>query len=267
MVPKMAAGIAALLLAAGFPALGDSRFRVRPIARTDVPMGKAQCDIRLRVDDEVEVSLRRETVTIHTVAGRDARDDGTECSQALPDADPSGFAFEVQDGRGEVRLVEAPSRANGYRAIVHIRDPEAGEGRYHLRLTWQPAGEESRGRGETPPGFSWNNALHYQARGRGESVRGDLHTPLTDVEVNIDRGGKILVAFRMGKQPPLSFHGVVNAREGDRLRADVISDQTDAHLSGPMFLSVDEARNSVSSIALDATDGRDRLHLSWDRRR
>jgi hypothetical protein len=32
-----------------------------------------------------------------------------------------------------------------------------------------------------------------------------------------------------------------------------------------MFLSVDDRQN-INSITLDATDGRDRLHLAWDRR-
>jgi hypothetical protein len=32
-----------------------------------------------------------------------------------------------------------------------------------------------------------------------------------------------------------------------------------------MWISVDE-RNQVNSITLEATDGRDRMRLSWDRR-
>ena len=68
------------------------------------------------------------------------------------------------------------------------------------------------------------------------------------------------------KQPPLSFSGVVNARDAGRLRADVVCDGPDWHVQGPMFLSVDEAKDRVTAITLEATDGRDRLHLDWKRR-
>jgi hypothetical protein len=54
---------------------------------------------------------------------------------------------------------------------------------------------------------------------------------------------------------------VVNGREPGRLRADVLSDGADWHVQGPVFLSVDEAKDRVTAITLDATDGRDRLHL------
>src|SRR5262249_46576204 len=67
-------------LAAALPALADSQFRIQRMTRTDVPPGKGQCDIRLQVDNEVEVSVRRDLVLIHTLAGQEARDDGSECN-------------------------------------------------------------------------------------------------------------------------------------------------------------------------------------------
>ena len=39
--------------------------------------------IRLQVDNEVEVPVRRDVVTLHTTAGRPARDDGSECNAPL----------------------------------------------------------------------------------------------------------------------------------------------------------------------------------------
>jgi hypothetical protein len=59
------------------------------------------------------------------------------------------------------------------------------------------------------------------------------------------------------------FNGVLIADEGGRLKADVASE--DRRLRGPMFISVDDRRN-VNSITLEATDGRDRMRLNWDRR-
>ena len=73
-------GAAILMLCAALPALADTRFQVRRMTRDDVPPGKGQCDIRLQVDNEVEVSVRGDLVNIRTIAGRDARDDGSECN-------------------------------------------------------------------------------------------------------------------------------------------------------------------------------------------
>jgi len=55
------------------------------MTRNDVPFGKGQCDIRLQVDDEVEVTLRGDTVFIRTISGRDAFDDGSECNEPVPE--------------------------------------------------------------------------------------------------------------------------------------------------------------------------------------
>ena len=83
-------GKAALLLVVcwvllSLPAFADTQFQARKMTRGDVPLGKGQCDIRLRVDNEAEVSVRGDTVSVRTISGRDARDDGSECNEPLPD--------------------------------------------------------------------------------------------------------------------------------------------------------------------------------------
>jgi hypothetical protein len=268
-------GIALLALCAALPALADTQFRIRRMTRSDVPPGKGQCDIRLQVDNEVEVSVRRDTVLIRTIAGRDARDDGSECNAPLPDRNLEGFNYEVVDRRGEIRLVAEPSRRNDFNAIVHIRDSSGGQGRYHFRLSWAMTGGGiggSRGGGVPPderrgggPGFSWNNTTDYRGQGHGSSALNNSgEQRLFDVSVHIDRGGRILVSFRGERGlPPLSFTGTVIGSEGGRLKADVMTD--DRRLRGPMYISVDD-RQSVNSVKLEATDGRDRLRVNWDRR-
>ncbi len=264
-------GMALLALCAAVPALADTQFRISRMTRTDVPPGKGQCDIRLQVDNEVEVSVHGDMVMIHTLAGRDPRDDGSECNAPLPDRNIEGFNFEVMDSRNEIRLVAEPSRRNDFTAIVHIHDTASGEGRYHFRLSWVIGGgppekrrappEERRGGG---PGFSWNNTIDFHGQGRGSSVLNNFgEQRLSDVTVNIDRGGRILVSFRGERGRPLSFTGTVIASEGGRLKANVVTE--DRRLHGPMYISVDDRRN-VNSITLEATDGRDRLRVNWDRR-
>lgn len=144
-------GRVALLLLVSLPALADTQFKARRMTRGDVPLGKGQCDIRLRIDSEAEVSVRGDIVSIRTISGRDGRDDGSECNEPLPERNMDGFNFEVLDRRGDIVLLSEPSRRNGFRAIVRIRDNESGEGRYHFRLSWRMDGGGSRYGNE--PGF------------------------------------------------------------------------------------------------------------------
>ena len=273
-------GVALAALCASLPALADTRIQIRRMTRDDVPLGKGQCDIRLQVDNEVEVAVRRDMLTVRTISGRDARDDGSECNAPMPDRDLEGFNFEVKESRNDIRLLAEPSRRNDFTAIVRIRDSSGGEGRYHFRLTWQMTGT-GYGRGNGPsrrddderprggPGFSWNNTISFRGNGRGAAswnTRGEPQSELrlSDVTVEIDRGGKIVAYFRADRGRALTFTGQVMGSEGPgRFKADVTSE--DRRLHGPMYLSVDD-RRQVNSITLEATDGRDHMRLSWDRR-
>ncbi len=258
-----------ILLAAiaAIPASADTRFRVRHMTRDDVPLGKGQCDIRLQVDDQVEVTVRGDLVVIHTISGQDARDDGSECNFPLPDHEARGFNFQVIESRNTTRLVEQPSRSNDFAAIVQIRDPSSGFGRYHFRLTWETGPGADLRREELSrhdESFVWNNALNFQGRGMGEMrMNGAAPRRLRDATIDIDRGGRVVVSFRGEGPRPVVFTGAVIGREAGRLKADMVTE--DGRLHGPMYLSVDDRQN-INSITLEATDGRDRLHLAWNRR-
>jgi len=118
-------------------AYADTDFVARRMARNDVPLGKGQCDIRLRVDGEVEVSVQQDRVHVRTINGRDAVDAGSECNEPIPVRLLDGFNFEKMDGRGDLQLLSPPDRQSGFRSVVRIRDSQGGDGRYHFRLSWQ----------------------------------------------------------------------------------------------------------------------------------
>jgi len=263
-------GILGLALCATLPVWANTQFRVRKMTRNDVPLGKGQCDIRLRIDGEAEISVRGDLVYIRTISGRDGRDDGSECNEPLPNRRVEGFRFEGIDGRGEVRLLSEPSRESDFQAIIRIRDSQGGEGGYHFRLSWIMSGEgPDRGRFDRPNdergGLAWNNSLHFGGRGRGTStLSGYGEQRLSDVTVDIDRGGKILVSFRTDSGRPLVFTGSVIDFDPGSVRADVATDDR-ARLRGSMYLSRND-RGDVYRISLDATNGQERLHLDWDRR-
>jgi hypothetical protein len=114
----------------------DTRIPLRRLERNDAPPGRAQCVIRLQVDNQVEIVLDREQAFVRTLAGQDARDEGSGCSAMLPGREVAGFNFEVQEKRGDVQLVEPPSRRNGGKVIIRVRDGQGGFGRYILRVSW-----------------------------------------------------------------------------------------------------------------------------------
>jgi len=247
------------------------------MTRDDVPLGKGQCDIRLQVDNQVEVSVRGDMVHIRTQAGRDAYDDGnSECNAPLPDREVPGFRFEVLERRGDIQLLAEPSRRNNYSAIVAIRDGQGGMGRYHFRLSWQMTGSDYRpgndrpgfghgGRPEGPPGFAWNNTINFRGNGRGAASLNDFgQQRLGDCTVDIDRGGRISVFFRGEHNRDLRFNGSLIGREGGRLKAEVLYE--DRRLRGVMFLSVDDRSQQVNAVTFEGGDGRDRMRLNWDRR-
>ncbi len=261
-------GAIALGIAFCLPALADTQFRVRRMTRDDVPFGKGQCDIRLQVDNEAEVSLRGDSVFIRTISGRDPYDDGSECNAPLPDR-PAGFNFEVKDSRGDIRLASEPNRRNGWAAVVLIRDSAGGVGRYHFRISWdmgatandRPRFDDDRRPG--PPGFVWNNAMNFRGEGRGIATMSGFEQRLFNVNVDIDQTGHLRVVFRGERGRDVIFGGQVINREGGRLRCDVASE--DRRFRGPMFLSLGD-RDSVNSITFEGGDGRERMRLTWDRR-
>jgi hypothetical protein len=269
-------GMMLLSLAAAGTALADSQFQVRRMMRNDVPPGKGQCDIRLQVDQDAEISVRGDMVTIRTISGREPRDDGSECNAPLPFGDVMGFNFEVKDSRGEIRLLSEPSRRSGGTAVVRIHDGAAGEGRYHFRISWNmagavpPPGPPMRpepgypDRGDRRDGFMWNDIVQFRGEGRGTVTFDGAPQRLFDVSVDIDRGRKLVASFRMEGGRTLQFSGFVVGREGGRLRAEVTSDDR-FRARGIMFLSLDD-RREVNSVTLDADNGRDRMRVTWDRR-
>jgi hypothetical protein len=278
--------LTALLALAAVPVLADTGFQVRRMTRDDVPFGKGQCDIRLQVDNEVVVTVRGDSVRIRTLNGQEPRDDGSECNQPLPQTMPRNFTFEVKESRNDIRMEEQPSPRNGFSAVVRIRDSSGGFGRYHFRLSWDLAGTagmpnqsqrddrpgSGRGGFDRPGGrdggrdeFIWNNAVNYRGRGRGQSTLAGWGTQqLGDVSLDIDRGGRVTLTFRTDTGRPLNLSGTVMGREGNRWKADVSTVDSSLRLRGPLYFALD-GRQNVGQVALEATDGRERLTLNWDR--
>jgi hypothetical protein len=281
-VPRLA--VAALSVLAALPVLADTQFRVRQMTRDDVPLGKGQCDIRLGVDGEVEVSVRGDMVYVRTIGGRDARDAGSECNAPLPGRDIQSFRFEGQQGRGEVRLLSPPNRGSNFAAVVAIRDRQGGEGRYQFRLSWAMLGGYPGGRGDMPGGYpgergdmrppipgrgrpDWNEIVEFRGRGSGIYARTNERRRLLDnAEVSVDRDGRVRVRFDTNDGPPLAFVGRLSSMDRGILTADVVAGDQTMGLRGPMIITLD-GRRQVASVTMQGTAGRrESFNLRWRRR-
>lgn len=130
---------AALLTAAPLAADRFTEFRPRPTRDFNPRAAEGWCAVRVWVDDEVNVFVRGNRVMVETVRGRHPYDAGTECSGPLP-AGPMEFRFRGLDGRGNVDLIEEPSRRNGFRSWVRIIDRRGGGEEHHFRIFWRAAG-------------------------------------------------------------------------------------------------------------------------------
>jgi hypothetical protein len=90
-----------------------------------------------RVDREVLIVVRGRDVSTR---GFDAHlPNRTRVNSALPRTS-ANVVVQLDDGRGDVEVIEQPSARNGYQAVLRVRDPRAGADRY--RLT---AGVDNRG--------------------------------------------------------------------------------------------------------------------------
>jgi hypothetical protein len=133
--------VCAILLLAVQPAAQSDRavleFTPKKASGFDAALPAGFCMIRLRVEQEANVYVHHETVRVETPPGKPAKDEGSECSQYLPEAGIASFQFRGVEGRGDVQLVDEPTPANSWRAWIRIRDRKSGAQAYALRVSWK----------------------------------------------------------------------------------------------------------------------------------
>jgi hypothetical protein len=87
------------------------------------------------VDDNLLITLRPGGVAYRTVRGSDPR--GIQSSFRGMPTNVTGVTVSVREGRGSVDVVQQPSAANGYTALIRVRDPQSGFGHYNFDVMWQ----------------------------------------------------------------------------------------------------------------------------------
>ncbi len=88
------------------------------------------------VDDHVDVRVRgREAETV-TVSGTEIPGVRADLNGWLPVRRATFVSVIKREGRGTIMVLEQPSPANDFTAVVRVRDPRAGRGHYTFDLTW-----------------------------------------------------------------------------------------------------------------------------------
>ena len=89
-----------------------------------------------RVDDRVHLVIRGRSVQERTMLGTRLEAGRAVFASALP-SQPVLVTVRKLSGRGNVRVIQQPSRMNGYTAIVEVNDPTRGVQEHRLEVTWR----------------------------------------------------------------------------------------------------------------------------------
>jgi hypothetical protein len=87
------------------------------------------------VDNQVQLVIRNRTIETLTIAGRAYQPGRFSFTTALPSRNVS-VEVDKKSGRGDVRVIQQPSRDNGYTAIIQINDNDGGAKEYQLEINW-----------------------------------------------------------------------------------------------------------------------------------
>lgn len=88
------------------------------------------------VDDRVQLAIRGKSIEVRTISGAPNRDGVANFTTALPDREVE-VAVTKTSGRGTVEVLQQPSRANDYTAVIEIYDQGSGAKEYRLDIVWR----------------------------------------------------------------------------------------------------------------------------------
>ena len=114
----------------------DAAAAPQPPARQAPAPASGQVDVEVVVDGSVVLQVGGEAVSPETVSGQPLTNVKATFSAPAPAAAVE-WKLEKRAGRGEAKIVEQPSEANGYRLKIRVDDDKRGAGNYTLRLTWR----------------------------------------------------------------------------------------------------------------------------------
>src|SRR3982751_1026634 len=134
--------------------------------------GRPLFDWSGRVDREVRISMHGRDARTQTASRSPVDRSRLNVASALPQQD-GRVTVRVQDGRGDVDVVQQPSARNDYTMIMRIVDRSSGNDNYRVTAYWAP--DEYRGGSRNGNGtWEGRNQSGYPVPGsRGPDDRGN----------------------------------------------------------------------------------------------
>ena len=120
-----------------------------------------------RVDKEMQLTIRGQNFSSNTLSGQQLNG-RFRLQSALPREDGE-LRVAVSRGRGEVSVVQQPSSANGYTAIVRMLDRDPGADSYRVTMYWTPMYAGRGNRDVNGRGNMGNRAGMDRGMGRGRN--------------------------------------------------------------------------------------------------
>ncbi|MBS1788284.1 MAG: hypothetical protein JST85_11205 [Acidobacteria bacterium] len=119
-----------------------------------------------RVDGESIIRFRSDKAFDQTINGQGIYGERYQFSAPLPSR-PVDVNLRNTQGRGEILIVEQPSRANNFTVVVKVRDRQNGAGNYSFTLAWEKQNYRDPDHGR------WNDFPNGNGRGLSWSGRVD----------------------------------------------------------------------------------------------
>lgn len=88
------------------------------------------------VDDEVQLYITNSTIDARTISGTTFPNGNYNFTSALPSNRRLTVGFNKLKGRGNIRVLQQPTKENGYTAVVQIKDNANGAKQYDLEIYW-----------------------------------------------------------------------------------------------------------------------------------
>ncbi|MCO6510042.1 MAG: hypothetical protein J5I65_04545 [Aridibacter famidurans] len=153
------------------------------------PVGNGQMNWQGNVDDTVQITIRGRVATARAISGRFPTSVVANFQDNLPRR-PVNVTVRTIEGRGDVRVIQQPSRQNGFAAVIEIRDSRGGSDRYSFEASWDTfGGGGGGGGGGDEAGMTWTGRVDGTARvtirGRNASAR-EVQTGVQPDNVSYD---------------------------------------------------------------------------------
>lgn len=92
------------------------------------------------VDDRANVIIRGSQITTRNISGNGITTRSQNVYGSLPRGRQTIVQVSKREGRGTVRVLQQPNRANNYSAVIQIYDSRGGRDNYRIDVTWAGGG-------------------------------------------------------------------------------------------------------------------------------